>query len=102
MSTPAIAIETVLSHVAFETDRSVDELLARDQRFWPSWCRAAVVWLAVEVARHPLPPIAAALQRNRVSVHGAKRRADLLRLIDADFRALTDMLAAHLRSTSNL
>lgn len=89
-----IPVASVLQHVAFEVGRGVDELIAADNRPGPSKGRAATVWLSREIGHQPFPAIAAELRRSRPSVHAAKQRADLLRLMDADFRKLTDMLAA--------
>lgn len=93
MRAPAISVASVLQHVAFEVGRAAEEITAQDNRPRTSKGRAATVWLAREVAGLPFPAIAAELRRSRASIHGAKQRADLLRLMDADFRQLTDMLA---------
>lgn len=95
----AIPIETVVEHVAFEVNLTAAELTGDRRPQWVSEARSAIAWLATEVAGLQLTTVAAALAQHRQTAGRSLRRAHMLRLIDADFRALTDQVAELLLAT---
>lgn len=93
-----VPIQAVIDTVAFETGVRIDATRADDRRRWTCWHRLAVVWLATEVGHHSRVAIGSALGLRHETIGRAARRASVLRLTDPEFRALTDLAAASLRT----
>lgn len=89
---PIVSIEEVIATVTFETGGSVAAPGRRCGR-WLTWQRAAVVWCAHVKAGHRIAAIAPVLGHDRRSTLTALKRAWMLRLTDADFHKLTNLVA---------
>ena len=88
-----VSVTEVIATVTFETGGTVDATMGRRGSRWLMWQRAAIVWCAHVKAGHQMPAIADALGQNRRSALNALQRAWMLRLFDAEFHRLTNLVA---------
>lgn len=95
--TAVVPFDSIVAHVAFETGHEPAALFAADRTQWTSWVRTAAVWLAFDVFGHRAPAIALVSERCRITVWRLIGRGRRLRQSDAEFRKLTDQVAALIR-----
>lgn len=97
---PILSVAEVIATVTFETGGVVDASIGQRRTAWLTWQRAAIAWCAHVTAKHRLPTIAIALGQDRRTILAAVKRGWMLRLTDADFRRLTDLVAGLLTSSA--
>lgn len=97
---PILSVAEVIATVTFETGGVVDASIGQRRTAWLTWQRAAIAWCAHVTAKQRLPTIAIALGQDRRTILAAVKRGWMLRLTDADFRRLTDLVAGLLTSSA--
>lgn len=94
-----MTVSTIIEHVAFEMDRSEDEIRGPSRSPRLTHPRFAVAWLARRHTNKSLRQIGFVLgRRDHTTVRHQVQRAQELRLVDEDFRWMTDRLDSLLAS----